>query len=144
MTPILVCAATAYHIGYAVPMLIGTVAAALTASTTFEPAYMIARRFASLDHISGGRAGWNLVTTSNPDAALNFGLTEHMGHGERSPPQFRRWSRRHRTTRSIPTPLPIIARPVLAAAGYRRRHAEIGKAGGHRGQIRRHHRAAHA
>lgn len=54
-----------------------------TASTTFEPAYMIARRFASLDHISNGRAGWNLVTTSNPDAALNFGLTEHMEHGER-------------------------------------------------------------
>src|SRR3954471_2054740 len=54
-----------------------------TASSTFEPAYMIARRFASLDHISGGRAGWNLVTTSNPDAALNFGLTEHMDHGER-------------------------------------------------------------
>src|SRR5246127_592693 len=53
------------------------------ASTTSEPAYMIARRFASLDHISGGRAGWNLVTTSNPDAALNFGLTEHMEHGER-------------------------------------------------------------
>jgi alkanesulfonate monooxygenase len=44
---------------------------------------MIARRFASLDHISGGRAGWNLVTTSNPDAALNFGMTEHMEHGER-------------------------------------------------------------
>ena len=54
-----------------------------TASTTFEPPYMIARRFASLDHISGGRAGWNLVTTSNPDAALNFGLTEHTKHGER-------------------------------------------------------------
>ena len=54
-----------------------------TASTTFEPAYTIARRFASLDHISGGRAGWNLVTTSNPDAALNFGLTEHMEHDER-------------------------------------------------------------
>src|SRR5256884_7994886 len=54
-----------------------------TASTTFEPAYMIARRFASLDHISGGRAGWNLVTTSNPHAALNFGLTEQMEHGER-------------------------------------------------------------
>src|SRR5947209_11467786 len=54
-----------------------------TASTTFEPPYVIARRFASLDHISGGRAGWNLVTTSNPDAALNFGLTEHMDHGER-------------------------------------------------------------
>ena len=54
-----------------------------TASTTFEPAYMIARRFASLDHISGGRAGWNLVTTSNPDAALNFGMEEHMEHGDR-------------------------------------------------------------
>jgi FMN-dependent oxidoreductase (nitrilotriacetate monooxygenase family) len=54
-----------------------------TASTTFEPAYTIARRFASLDHISGGRAGWNLVTTSNPDAALNFGMTEHMEHDER-------------------------------------------------------------
>src|ERR1700742_1482495 len=54
-----------------------------TASTPFEPAYMIARRFASLDHISGGRAGWNIVTTSNPDAALNFGMTEHMEHGER-------------------------------------------------------------
>ena len=54
-----------------------------TASTTFEPPYTIARRFASLDHISGGRAAWNLVTTSNPDSALNFGLTEHMEHGER-------------------------------------------------------------
>ena len=54
-----------------------------TASTTFEPPYVIARRFASLDHISSGRAGWNLVTTSNPHAALNFGLTEHMEHGER-------------------------------------------------------------
>ena len=54
-----------------------------TASTTFEPAYTIARRFASLDHISEGRAGWNLVTTSNPDAALNFNMDEQMEHGER-------------------------------------------------------------
>ncbi|MGA2793979.1 MAG: LLM class flavin-dependent oxidoreductase [Roseiarcus sp.] len=54
-----------------------------TASTTFEQPYLIARRFASLDHISAGRAGWNIVTTSNPDAALNFGLEEHMEHGER-------------------------------------------------------------
>ena len=54
-----------------------------TASTTFEQPYLIARRFASLDHISGGRAGWNLVTTSNPDAALNFGMDDHMEHGER-------------------------------------------------------------
>ncbi|UZF92043.1 LLM class flavin-dependent oxidoreductase [Bosea sp. NBC_00550] len=54
-----------------------------TASTTFDAPYHVARRFASLDHISGGRAGWNIVTTSNPDAALNFGLTEHREHGER-------------------------------------------------------------
>ena len=54
-----------------------------TASTTFDLAFHIARRFASLDHISGGRAGWNIVTTSNPDAALNFGLEEHMEHDER-------------------------------------------------------------
>lgn len=54
-----------------------------TSSTTFDEPYHVARRFASLDHISGGRAGWNLVTTSNPDAALNFGLDEHVEHGER-------------------------------------------------------------
>jgi FMN-dependent oxidoreductase (nitrilotriacetate monooxygenase family) len=54
-----------------------------TASTTFDEPYHIARRFASLDHISSGRAGWNIVTTSNPDAALNFGLAEHVEHDER-------------------------------------------------------------
>jgi alkanesulfonate monooxygenase len=54
-----------------------------TASTTFDEPYHIARRFASLDHLSGGRAGWNIVTTSNPDAALNFGRTEHVEHDER-------------------------------------------------------------
>jgi FMN-dependent oxidoreductase (nitrilotriacetate monooxygenase family) len=54
-----------------------------TGSTTFDAPYHIARRFASLDHLSGGRAGWNIVTTSNPDAALNFGLEEHMEHAER-------------------------------------------------------------
>jgi FMN-dependent oxidoreductase (nitrilotriacetate monooxygenase family) len=54
-----------------------------TASTTFDEPYHIARRFASLDHISGGRAGWNIVTTSNPDSALNFGLTDHVEHDER-------------------------------------------------------------
>ena len=54
-----------------------------TGSTTFDEPYHVARRFASLDHISGGRAGWNIVTTSNPDAALNFGLDDHMEHAER-------------------------------------------------------------
>lgn len=54
-----------------------------TASTTYDQPYHIARRFASLDHISGGRAGWNIVTTANPDAAKNFGLDEHVEHGGR-------------------------------------------------------------
>jgi len=54
-----------------------------TASTTYDEPYHIARRFASLDHISGGRAGWNIVTTANPDAALNFGLEEDVDHDER-------------------------------------------------------------
>ncbi|HVE11161.1 MAG TPA: LLM class flavin-dependent oxidoreductase [Paraburkholderia sp.] len=54
-----------------------------TSSTTYDEPYHVARRFASLDHLSGGRAGWNLVTTANPDAALNFGLEEHVEHGER-------------------------------------------------------------
>src|SRR6201995_2966350 len=54
-----------------------------TGSTTFDAPYHVARRFASLDHISGGRAGWNIVTTSNPDAALNFGLDDHMENAER-------------------------------------------------------------
>jgi FMN-dependent oxidoreductase (nitrilotriacetate monooxygenase family) len=54
-----------------------------TASTTFNDPYHIARKFASLDHISNGRAGWNLVTTSNPEAARNFGLDEHVEHGAR-------------------------------------------------------------
>jgi alkanesulfonate monooxygenase len=54
-----------------------------TGSTTFDAPYHLARRFASLDHISGGRAGWNIVTTSNPDAALNFGMEDHMPHADR-------------------------------------------------------------
>ncbi len=64
----------------AVTERIGLVA---TASTTFDQPYHIARKFASLDHISNGRAGWNMVTTSNPDAALNFGMDDHMEHSER-------------------------------------------------------------
>ena len=64
----------------AVTEQIGLVA---TASTTFDAPFHIARRFASLDHLSGGRAGWNIVTTANPDAALNFGLAQHVPHAER-------------------------------------------------------------
>jgi alkanesulfonate monooxygenase len=54
-----------------------------TASTTFDEPFHVARRFASLDHISAGRAGWNIVTTSNPNAALNFGREDHVEHDER-------------------------------------------------------------
>lgn len=54
-----------------------------TASTTFDEPFHIARRFASLDHLSGGRAGWNIVTTANPDAALNFGYDDEIDHDER-------------------------------------------------------------
>ncbi|WP_045837861.1 LLM class flavin-dependent oxidoreductase [Hyphomicrobium sp. 99] len=54
-----------------------------TASTTFDEPFHIARRFASLDHISAGRAGWNIVTTANPDAALNFGYESHLDHDAR-------------------------------------------------------------
>ena len=54
-----------------------------TGSTTYDEPYHVARRFASLDHISGGRAGWNVVTTSNPDASRNFGREEHLEHALR-------------------------------------------------------------
>ena len=48
-----------------------------TASTTYAEPYNVARSFSSLDHISRGRAGWNIVTTSFADAALNFGTRPH-------------------------------------------------------------------
>ena len=54
-----------------------------TGSTTYDEPYHVARRFASLDHISGGRAGWNVVTTANPNASMNFGREDHMEHDER-------------------------------------------------------------
>jgi FMN-dependent oxidoreductase (nitrilotriacetate monooxygenase family) len=54
-----------------------------TASTTYNDPYHVARKFASLDHISEGRAGWNIVTSANPDEAMNFGLEHHMEHDER-------------------------------------------------------------
>jgi FMN-dependent oxidoreductase (nitrilotriacetate monooxygenase family) len=56
---------------------------AATASTTYDEPYHIARRFASLDHLSNGRAAWNIVTTGNPESAKNFGLDEHVEHSSR-------------------------------------------------------------
>jgi FMN-dependent oxidoreductase (nitrilotriacetate monooxygenase family) len=54
-----------------------------TATTTYNAPYHIARKFASLDHISGGRAGWNLVTSVVPDESWNFGVEAHLDHGAR-------------------------------------------------------------
>lgn len=54
-----------------------------TASTTYLEPYNAARLFASLDHLSNGRAGWNIVTTGAPDAAHNFGLDAHPVHADR-------------------------------------------------------------
>ncbi len=67
----------------ALAMLTRNIGLLATGSTTYDEPFHIARRFASLDHISGGRAGWNIVTTSNPDASRNFGRDEHMEHDER-------------------------------------------------------------
>ena len=54
-----------------------------TCSTSYNEPYHVARRFASLDHISGGRAAWNVVTSANPHEAFNFGREEHYEHDER-------------------------------------------------------------
>ncbi len=60
----------------AVSMVTKKIGVVATATSTFEEPYSVARRFASMDHISKGRAGWNLVTASNAGDALNFGRPE--------------------------------------------------------------------
>jgi FMN-dependent oxidoreductase (nitrilotriacetate monooxygenase family) len=64
-------AATTTHIGLGA-----------TASTTYSQPYLVARAFASLDHLSGGRAAWNAVTTAQADAGGNFGR-QHPSHDKR-------------------------------------------------------------
>ncbi|HET7399450.1 MAG TPA: LLM class flavin-dependent oxidoreductase [Intrasporangium sp.] len=54
-----------------------------TASTSYNHPYTLARAFASLDHLSGGRAGWNIVTSAGRDEACNFGLPDRPDHAER-------------------------------------------------------------
>ncbi|GAA3408850.1 LLM class flavin-dependent oxidoreductase [Paenibacillus hodogayensis] len=65
-------AAVTEHIG-----LIGTV------GTTYNEPYHVARKFSSLDHISGGRAGWNIVTGHTDETAFNFGRESHLEHSKR-------------------------------------------------------------
>src|SRR5215471_15583730 len=64
----------------AVTKNIGLVA---TSTTTFNEPYTLARQFASLDQISGGRSGWNLVTSNNEQDALNYSRDAHPSHGDR-------------------------------------------------------------
>jgi FMN-dependent oxidoreductase (nitrilotriacetate monooxygenase family) len=54
-----------------------------TRSTTYDQPYHIAREFQTLDHLSGGRAAWNVVTSMNDGEALNFGLESHLNHDQR-------------------------------------------------------------
>lgn len=54
-----------------------------TASTTYNEPFHIARKYASIDHISGGRAGWNVVTSWSQQEAWNFSRDEHMGYEQR-------------------------------------------------------------
>jgi FMN-dependent oxidoreductase (nitrilotriacetate monooxygenase family) len=73
------------------PVLLATSLAAVTerigfvatVSTTFNEPYVVARTIASLDHISGGRAGWNVVTTYDENASRNFGLANLPPKDER-------------------------------------------------------------
>ena len=64
-------AATTRHIGLGA-----------TASTTYSDPFTVARAFASLDHLSGGRAAWNAVTSASPAAGVNFGRA-HPAHADR-------------------------------------------------------------
>jgi FMN-dependent oxidoreductase (nitrilotriacetate monooxygenase family) len=67
----------------ALAMCTSRIGLAATASTTYTEPYNLARYFASLDHISRGRAGWNVVTGAFPEAAGNFGRDKHPPHEKR-------------------------------------------------------------
>lgn len=67
----------------AVAQLVPNIGFVATATTTYEEPYTVARKFASLDLLSGGRSAWNLVTTSSASDSQNFSREEHMGRDER-------------------------------------------------------------
>jgi FMN-dependent oxidoreductase (nitrilotriacetate monooxygenase family) len=75
LEPLTLLSAVAVHTRH-----IGLVA---TASSSYNSPFNLARRFASLDHISGGRAAWNVVTSGDAGAAANFSLDEHYDYGTR-------------------------------------------------------------
>lgn len=65
-------AAVTKHLGFGV-----------TFSTTYEPPFAFARRMSTLDHLTKGRVGWNIVTSYLPNAARNFGLETEISHDQR-------------------------------------------------------------
>jgi FMN-dependent oxidoreductase (nitrilotriacetate monooxygenase family) len=67
----------------ALAMVTSRIGLVATATTTYDQPYHVARRFASLDHISNGRAGWNVVTTGYPETSFNFGSDQHLQHATR-------------------------------------------------------------
>ena len=67
----------------AVAMATSRIGLIATCSTTYTEPYNLARQFASLDHISRGRAGWNIVTTWSPQAGANYGHIGQIGHADR-------------------------------------------------------------
>jgi alkanesulfonate monooxygenase SsuD/methylene tetrahydromethanopterin reductase-like flavin-dependent oxidoreductase (luciferase family) len=100
-----------------------------TGSTTYSKPWELARRFATLDHLSAGRAGWNIVTTRTPLAAANFGEPAHPGHGDR-------YARAHEFVDAVvrawdsceddvPFPRSPQGRPVLVQAGQSRAGIEL-------------------
>jgi FMN-dependent oxidoreductase (nitrilotriacetate monooxygenase family) len=67
----------------ALSMVTKNIGLVATASTSYNEPYHVARKFASLDHLSAGRAGWNLVTSGVGTEAPNFGREVHFGHRDR-------------------------------------------------------------
>ena len=67
----------------AIAMLTERIGLIATASTTYHEPFQLARKFASLDHISHGRAGWNIVTSAGEDEAHNFNLDKRPAHEDR-------------------------------------------------------------
>ena len=55
----------------------------ITTSTTYENPYALARKFATLDHLTNGRIGWNIVTSYLQSAAESYGLDQQIEHDER-------------------------------------------------------------
>ena len=97
-----------------------------TASTTYTEPFNLARQFASLDHISGGRVGWNIVTSWAPGPAPNFGHDEQIEHAERYERAPTSWrsspscGTAGRTTRSLDDQAPA-AMPIPTGSADRPR-----------------------